>query len=240
MVSATIDNDGVRFWARVVQATLIVLGAIGWLMGGTHWALSSLMVAVTIVIEIWGFHAYAQWSLALARREVALQCAYWFLVMIGCASWTMFSVYHAIPIIAGEERAAMGAGATPAYVAFAFLALSLPLHEWAIDRVERATLKSPNPKSRERASWRPQVVGATALSAIAAAGAAHAQTSASDGAKPPLPAGRTIVQMADAQAVRRDNAARARQLHSEGMNKSEIARSMGVHRNTIREWLKAA
>jgi hypothetical protein len=239
MVSATIDNDGVRFWARVVQATLIVLGATGWLMGGAHWALTVLMVAVTIVIEIWGFHAYAQWSLALARSGVGLQCAYWFLVMIGCASWAMFSVFHAIPIIAGEERAGMGAVAAPAYVAFAFLALTLPLHEWAIDRVERAPLKSASQHRGERTNWRPKAVGATVLSAFAA-GAAQAEAPMHQHAPAQPRAERAIVQIADAQTVRRDKASRARQMHSEGMNKTEIARQMGVHRNTVHEWLKAA
>jgi hypothetical protein len=35
----------------------------------------------------------------------------------------------------------MGAAALAAYVAFTCLAASLPFHEWAIDRVERAPLK---------------------------------------------------------------------------------------------------
>ena len=45
-------------------------------------------------------------------------------------------------MIAGDGAAyEMGAAAFPAYVAFTCLALSLPFHEWAIDRVERAPLK---------------------------------------------------------------------------------------------------
>jgi hypothetical protein len=72
---------------------------------------------------------------------VDAQCFYWLVVIAGCAAWTVFSIYHAIPLIAGHQQAAMGALSAPAYIAFGFLAFSLIFHEWALDRIERAPLK---------------------------------------------------------------------------------------------------
>ncbi len=136
-------NEWVRPWARVVLLTLIGMGVVGWLVAASTPWLKAGMCVVTLVIEVWGLLAAVQWSRALARQRVSAPFFYWTLVMIGCAAWTIFSIYHALGMLAGDSaQYDMGAAATPAYLAFTCLALSLPFHEWAIDRVERAPLKA--------------------------------------------------------------------------------------------------
>lgn len=136
-------NEWPRGWARVVLATLIGIGFLGWAFASNASDLLKIgMCAVTVVIEGWGFIAAIQWSRALKRVNVALPLAYWAAVVIGCAAWTIFSIYHALGLITGDGApVAMGALATPAYIAFTALALSLPFHEWAIERVETAAKK---------------------------------------------------------------------------------------------------
>jgi hypothetical protein len=133
------SNDFVRPMARIVLAMLILLGVAGWVFGaGSAWFKLG-MCAVTTVIECWGFNAAVQWSRAMGRDHVVLPFAYWTATIIACASWTVFSIYHALGLIAGD----MGAAATPAYIAFTALALALPFHEWAIERSETAPRKLP-------------------------------------------------------------------------------------------------
>lgn len=130
-------NDWVRPSARIVLATLILIGVAGWVFGPGTFGFKVGMCAVTAVIEVWGFNAAVQWARALVREDVGRPLAYWTLIVFSCAGWTIFSLYHALDLIAGD----MGAAATPAYVAFTCLALALPFHEWAIERVEVAPKK---------------------------------------------------------------------------------------------------
>lgn len=130
-------NELVRPAARVVLATLILMGVCGWVFGDGTTPFKLGMCAVTTVIEVWGFNAAVQWSRALSRHRVGGPFFYWTLVVVSCSGWTIFSLYHALALIAGD----MGAAATPAYVAFTSLALCLPFHEWAIERVESADKK---------------------------------------------------------------------------------------------------
>ncbi|MFN3465016.1 MAG: hypothetical protein ACK4X1_13160 [Terricaulis sp.] len=149
-------NEWVRPWARVVLFTLIGMGVVGWLVVESTLWLKLGMCAVTLVIEVWGLLAAVQWARALARERVSGPFAYWTLVMIGCAAWTIFSIYHALGMLAGDTaQYDMGAAATPAYLAFTCLALALPFHEWAIDRVERAPLKPAQRAPTEQHSERP-------------------------------------------------------------------------------------
>jgi hypothetical protein len=149
-------NDWVRPWARVVLFTLIGMGVVGWLVADSTLWLKAGMCIVTLVIEVWGLLAAVQWARALARQRVSGPFFYWTLVMIGCAAWTIFSIYHALGMLAGDTaRYDMGAAATPAYLAFTCLALSLPFHEWAIDRVERAPLKTAQNAPTEQLDERP-------------------------------------------------------------------------------------
>lgn len=130
-------NDWVRTWARVVLATLIGMGVLGWVFGDGTPAFKFGMCAVTLVIEVWGFNAAVQWARSLARDSVEGPLFYWAAMIVACAGWTIFSLYHALDLIADG----MGPAATPAYVAFTCLALALPFHEWAIERVEVAPRK---------------------------------------------------------------------------------------------------
>lgn len=132
------SNEWVRPSARVVLVTLILIGVAGWVFGPGTIGFKIGMCAVTAVIEVWGFNAAVQWARALVRDDVGRPLAYWTLIVFACAGWTIFSLYHALDLIAGD----MGAAATPAYVAFTCLALALPFHEWAIERVEVAPKKA--------------------------------------------------------------------------------------------------
>lgn len=151
-MSAAIDafelpepNEWPRNWARIVLGMLIAMGVIGWACASDagFW-LKAGMCGVTLVIEGWGFIAAVQWSRAMKRQGVAGPLLYWAAVVIGCAAWTIFSIYHALGLVAGDasQQTGMGALAAPAYVAFTALALSLPFHEWAIERVETAAKKA--------------------------------------------------------------------------------------------------
>jgi hypothetical protein len=132
------------------------MGVVGWIVVESTLWLKLGMCAVTLVIEVWGLLAAVQWARALARQRVSGPLVYWTLVMIGCAAWTIFSIYHALGMLAGDTaQYDMGAAATPAYLAFTCLALSLPFHEWAIDRVERAPLKTAHSARPEQHSERP-------------------------------------------------------------------------------------
>lgn len=145
------ENEWPRGWARAVLVTLIAMGFLGWAFApnASVW-LKAGMCVVTIVIEGWGFIAAVQWSRALKRERVVGPLLYWATAMVGCAAWTMFSIYHALGLIVGEPgEAQMGALASPAYVAFTYLALSLPFHEWAIERVETAPKKRARPAANE-------------------------------------------------------------------------------------------
>jgi hypothetical protein len=233
------DNSGVRDWARVVQATLIGLGIVGWFaawLGSPAWALTVGMCWLTLVIEVWGFHAYRQWSLALIREGVGLQCLYWLAVMSGCAWWTVFSIYHAIPLISGTP-AQSAAVVAPAYVAFLFLALTIPLHEWAIDRIERAPIKARKPaqppKTRPktppangyepaRSPPKRAVNGRASLSLVTSA--ALAATLAQSGLKPRDPAAF-------------ERAAMLAQKHP-GLTQEEIAEQADVPRQTLGRWME--
>jgi len=141
-------NEWPRNWARVVLAMLIAMGVLGWAFASdATWLLKVGMCGVTLVIEGWGFIAAVQWSRAMKRQGVAGPLLYWAAVVIGCAAWTIFSIYHALGLIAGDpaQQEGMGALSAPAYVAFTCLALSLPFHEWAIERVETAPKKVVKP-----------------------------------------------------------------------------------------------
>lgn len=113
------------------------MGVAGWLYVDTNIWFKIGMCLVTTVIEVWGFHAAVQWARALVRDKIGLPFCYWTLIVFACSGWTIFSLYHALGLISEG----MGAAATPAYIAFTALALSLPFHEWAIERVESAPRK---------------------------------------------------------------------------------------------------
>lgn len=131
------SNEWVRPSARIVLATLILIGVAGWIWGPGNLPFKLGMCAVTAVMEIWGFNAAVQWARALVRDDVGRPMAYWTLIVFSCSGWTIFSLYHALDLIAAD----MDAAATPGYVAFTLLALALPFHEWAIERVEVAPKK---------------------------------------------------------------------------------------------------
>lgn len=131
-------NEWVRPSARLVLATLILIGVAGWIWGPGNLPFKLGMCAVTAVMELWGFNAAVQWARALVREDVGRPMAYWTLIVFSCSGWTIFSLYHALDLIAHD----MGAAATPGYVAFTMLALALPFHEWAIERVEVAPKKA--------------------------------------------------------------------------------------------------
>src|SRR5690242_21470601 len=62
-------------------------------------------------------------------RSVLVPLGYWTIEIVGCSAWTVFSIYHAIGMIAGDGAAyEMGAAAFPAYVAFTCLALRSEEH----------------------------------------------------------------------------------------------------------------
>ena len=132
------SNEWVRPSARIVLATLILIGVAGWIWGPGNLPFKLGMCAVTAVMEIWGFNAAVQWARALVRDDVGRPMAYWTLIVFSCSGWTIFSLYHALDLIAAD----MGAAAAPGYVAFTMLALALPFHEWAIERVEVAPKKT--------------------------------------------------------------------------------------------------
>lgn len=131
------SNEWVRPSARIVLATLILIGVAGWIWGPGNLPFKIGMCAVTAVMEVWGFNAAVQWARALVRDDVGRPMAYWTLIVFSCSGWTIFSLYHALDLISVD----MGAAATPGYVAFTVLALALPFHEWAIERVEVAPKK---------------------------------------------------------------------------------------------------
>lgn len=131
------SNEWVRPSARIVLATLILIGVAGWIWGPGNLPFKLGMCAVTAVMEVWGFNAAVQWARALVRADVGRPMAYWTLIVFSCSGWTIFSLYHALDLISVD----MGAAATPGYVAFTLLALALPFHEWAIERVEVAPKK---------------------------------------------------------------------------------------------------
>jgi len=132
------SNEWVRPSARMVLATLIAIGVAGWVFGPGEWPFKLGMCAVTFVMEIWGFNAAVQWARALVRNDVSGPLVYWTGIVFSCSGWTIFSLYHALGMIADD----MGAAALPAYLAFTALALALPFHEWAIERVEVAPKKT--------------------------------------------------------------------------------------------------
>jgi hypothetical protein len=98
-------NDWARPWARVVLFTLIGMGVAGWLAAEGGWLLKMGMCALTLVIEVWGYLAAVQWSRALARKGVPAPLGYWTIEIVGCSAWTVFSIYHAIKMIAGDGAA---------------------------------------------------------------------------------------------------------------------------------------
>ncbi len=99
------------------------------------------------------------------------------------------------------------------------------------------------PKARSTGQALSKVAGNCALG-LGALGAGLGGADAQAGAPPTVqPQGgeeAPIVQMADAQAVRRMHIAEARRMHSQGATIKAIAAQLGRHRNTISDWLKAA
>lgn len=131
-----------RPWARVVLFTLIGMGVARWLVADSTLWLKAGMCIVTLVIEVWGLLAAVQWARARSptcKRAVLLLDAR----HDRLRSVDHFQHLHALGMLAGDTvRNDMGAAATPAYLAFTCLALSLPFRECAIDRFERAPLKT--------------------------------------------------------------------------------------------------
>lgn len=92
-----------------------------------------------------------------------------------------------------------------------------------------ATKEATAPATAQKASERPASVAGTA--------AVSAPSRIVHSAKPPGSVGVPDDDSPDsAEGV--DKAERARQLFGEGLNKSQIARELGVHRNTVRSWLE--
>jgi hypothetical protein len=110
--------------------------------------------------------------------------------------------------------------------------------EW---RAPKAPAKAPTKSSSGRPHLREVgdkiALGLGALGAgLGTSACAHEPTLVQQPKRDEAP----IVLMADAQTVQRARIGEARKLHSEGVNKSEIARRLHVHRNTVAAWLKAA
>lgn len=98
------------------------------------------------------------------------------------------------------------------------------------------------PKARSTGHTLSKVAGNCALG-LGALGAGLGGTDAQAGAPPTVQpqSGEEapIVQMADARSLQRQRIAQARELHMNGIAKTEIARRLGVHRNTVASWLRA-
>jgi hypothetical protein len=231
-------NDLVRPVAMLMLLTITGVGIAGWLLSEHQVAVKAVMSWLTAVIEIWAFNASAQWARALKREAVENERGYWAAIMLGCALFSLASVLHGLNVLTGG----FGLGTWFAYLSMGILSVMVPFAMWAIEGVEKAELAraaSARKDRSERTGWRRKVVGAGAMGALAAS-AGGAEAIAQPPAQPPRVSPPSIVQMADAQAVQREKVARARRLHSEGVNKTEIGRRLGVHRNTVREWIKAA
>lgn len=233
-------NDLVRLWARVVLATLILIGVVGWWTAQSSLGLKLGMSAVTAVIEVWGFNAAVQWARALAREGVALPLIYWTINVVGCAWWTIFSIYHALGMIAADtDSYAMGVAATPAYVAFTCLALALPFHEWAIDRVERAPTKAHKPA---RSSPKPRPKSAPTTDR-APAHATPKRASSGRAALTVVTSAALLTMLNQAGLKPRDPAAfeRAALIAREnpGLTQDEIAERADVARQSLGRWMKA-
>lgn len=248
-------NEWPRGWARVVLGTLIAMGFLGWTFApnASPW-LKLGMCAVTVVIEGWGFIAAIQWSRALQRERVAGPLLYWAAGIVGCAAWTIFSIYHALGLIVGNAAEAdMGALASPAYVAFTYLALSLPFHEWAIDRVERAPKKRPKIKANESESSEPKpkssrghlrsiAGGLTGSMALVAGSGSQAHEPAHYPVHEPREPKPMSQRMSRAQIrnLADPSRAQAKLLLQQGQGPAEVHRSTGVPLSTLKRWAKEA
>lgn len=248
-------NEWPRGWARAVLATLIGMGFLGWWFApAAGFWLKLGMCVVTVVIEGWGFIAAIQWSRALKRERVAGPLIYWALAIVGCAAWTIFSIYHALGLIVGDATEPnMGALATPAYVAFTYLALSLPFHEWAIDRVETAEKKRPKPKGSEvhepepkpkgsRAHLRSIAGGLTGSVALAMAPGSQAHEPASFPTEPSREPRPMSQQMGQAQVRNLNDPSRAtaRLMIRQGQGPAAVHKATGVPLSTLKRWAREA
>jgi len=248
-------NEWPRSWARAVLATLIGMGFLGWAFApGAGFWLKAGMCVVTVVIEGWGFIAAIQWSRALKREHVVGPLLYWAAAIVGCAAWTIFSIYHALGLILHEaSEPDMGALATPAYVAFTYLALSLPFHEWAIERVETAQKKrpkltgspeiEPGPRAKgSRAHLRSIAGGLTGSVALAVSPGSQAHEPSSFPTEPVARPMQTSQKMSPAQVRNLDDASRAtaRLMLRQGQGPAEVHRATGVPLSTLKRWAKEA
>jgi hypothetical protein len=103
------------------------------------------MCWLTLVIEVWWFHAYRQWSLALIREGVGVQCLYWLAVRIKARNPSQPPKTRLktppVPVRSAPKRAVNGR-ASPSLVTSAALAATLV----------QSGLKPRDPAAFERAA----------------------------------------------------------------------------------------
>jgi hypothetical protein len=227
------DEMGERLaWAQIAMGSLVT--AYGQLAESVNPA--TIGLSLFYLILQWGM-SYRAWQARLLFRRGQWVTGVLNIGAMAVAAWFVHAALLQALYIADEKGLLHGVDAELLAGAMVLLPFLEPLGFWS-----HALLGEDRPAKQcttGQRGWRPRLVGAGALSALAA-GSAHAETSVQEGARPPPRGPHSVVQMADKGTVQRDKVARARALHSEGVNNTEIGRRLGVHRNTVGNWLKAA